>query len=118
MPLPAALRSLRHRNYQYFFSGQLISLIGTWMQTVAESWLVYKLTHSSLLLGLTAFASQIPVFAFALFGGVIADSRDRRRVLVGTQTAAMLLAFLLAGLTLSGRVTVPWVIGVAAVLGL
>jgi MFS family permease len=118
MPLPAALRSLRHRNYQLFFSGQLISLIGTWMDTVAESWLVYKLTHSAVLLGLTAFASQIPVFALALFGGVIADSRDRRKVLIATQAASMVLAFILAGLTLTGVVTVHAVIIIAALLGL
>jgi MFS family permease len=118
MPLPSALRSLRHRNYQLFFSGQLISLIGTWMDTVAESWLVYKLTHSAVLLGVTAFASQIPVFALALFGGVIADSRDRRKVLIATQSASMVLAFILAGLTLSGVVTVHAVIIIAALFGL
>ena len=118
MQLPAALRSLRHRNYQLFFSGQLISLIGTWMDTVAESWLVYKLTHSSLLLGVTAFSSQIPVFALALLGGVIADRHDRRKVLIATQAASMVLAFILAGLTLSGTVTVHAVIILAALLGL
>lgn len=118
MQIPGPLRSLRHRNYRLFFSGQLISLIGTWMQTVAESWLVYRLSHSSLLLGVTAFASQIPVFAFALFGGVVADNRDRRRVLIATQSSAMLLAFALALLTLSGKVTVHWVIWIAALLGL
>jgi MFS family permease len=118
MQLPTALRSLRHRNYQLFFSGQLISLIGTWMDTVAESWLVYKLTHSSLLLGVTAFASQIPVFALAIFGGVIADNYHRRKVLIATQSASMVLAFLLAGLTLSGTVTVPAVIAIAAAFGM
>src|SRR5690242_10650969 len=71
------LRSLRHRNFQLFFSGQLISLIGTWMQTVAESWLVYRLTGSSLLLGSVAFASQIPVFLFAPIGGTVADRHNR-----------------------------------------
>jgi MFS family permease len=118
MPLPAALRSLRHRNYQLFFSGQLISLIGTWMDTVAESWLVYKFTHSAVLLGVTAFASQIPVFALAMFGGVIADSRDRRKVLIATQAASMVLAFILAGITLAGVVTVHAVIIIAALFGL
>jgi MFS family permease len=88
------------------------------MDTVAESWLVYKLTHSAVLLGVTAFASQIPVFALALFGGVIADRHDRRRVLIVTQSASMVLAFVLAGLTLSGTVTVHAVIVIAAALGL
>ncbi|MFZ0958310.1 MAG: MFS transporter, partial [Candidatus Sulfotelmatobacter sp.] len=68
----AAGRALRHRNFQLFFSGQLISLIGTWMQTVAQSWLVYKLTGSGLLLGAVGFASQIPVFLFAPIGGITA----------------------------------------------
>jgi MFS family permease len=88
------------------------------MQTVAESWLVYRLTHSSLLLGVTAFASQIPVFTFALLGGVVADNRDRRRVLIATQTSAGLLALTLSLLTLSGIVTVHWVIAIAVLLGL
>ena len=66
-------RALRHRNYKLFFSGQLISLIGTWMQSVAESWLVFRLTGSSALLGLSSFASQIPVFLLATIGGTVAD---------------------------------------------
>ena len=72
----AAGRALRHRNFQLFFSGQLISLIGTWMQTVAQSWLVYKLTGSGLLLGAVGFASQIPVFLFAPIGGITADREE------------------------------------------
>ena len=79
MQLPRALRALGHRNYQLFFSGQLISLIGTWMQSVAEMWLVYRLSHSSLLLGIAGFFSQIPVFLLAPVGGMLADTRDRRR---------------------------------------
>ena len=67
------MRALKHRNFQLFFSGQLISLIGTWMQTVAQSWLVYQLTGSSLLLGAVGFASQIPVFLLAPIGGMVAD---------------------------------------------
>ena len=68
-----AVRALRHRNFQLFFAGQLISLIGTWMQTVAQSWLVYRLTGSSFLLGAVGFASQIPVFLLAPLGGIVAD---------------------------------------------
>jgi MFS family permease len=110
-------RALRHRNFQLFFGGQLISLVGTWMQTVAQSWLVYRLTGSGLKLGAVGFASQIPVFLFAPLGGITADRYDRRRVVMGTQMASMLLAFVLAGLTLSGRVQVWHVFVLAALLG-
>ena len=97
----AAGRALRHRNFQLFFSGQLISLIGTWMQTVAQSWLVYRLTGSGLKLGAVGFASQIPVFLFAPLGGIVADRSNRKHVVIGTQVASMLLAFVLAALTLT-----------------
>lgn len=96
----AAGRALRHRNFQLFFSGQLISLIGTWMQTVAQSWLVYRLTGSGLLLGSVGFASQIPVFLVAPLGGITADRSNRQHVVIATQAASMLLAFALAALTL------------------
>src|SRR5438477_7853610 len=102
--IPAALRSLRHRNFQLFFTGQLISLVGTWMQSVAQSWLVYRLTGSSLLLGAVGFASQIPVFLVAPIGGTIADRHNRHRLIVATQSASMVLASILAWVTLSGRV--------------
>ena len=117
MRLQGTLRALRHRNFQLFFSGQLISLIGTWMQTVAQSWLVYRLTRSGLLLGAVGFASQIPVFLFAPIGGITADRSNRQRVVIGTQTASMILAFILAGLTLTNRVTVPEIFALAALLG-
>lgn len=110
-----AFRALRHRNFQIFFAGQLISLIGTWMQQVAQSWLIFRLTHSSLLLGAVGFAGQIPVFLLGPFGGHIADRRNRRTVLVITQTAAMLLAFILAALTLT-KVIHEWHIFVLATL--
>jgi MFS family permease len=113
--LPATLRALKHRNFQLFFSGQLISLIGTWMQSVAQAWLVYRMTGSSLLLGSVGFASQFPVFVVAPLGGIAADRMNRRRVVIGTQIASMVLAGILAGLTLSGRVQV-WHIFVLAVL--
>jgi len=113
----SAGRALRHRNFQLFFGGQLISLTGTWMQTVAQSWLVYKLTGSGLLLGSVGFASQIPVFLFAPLGGITADRSNRQRVVIGTQTASMILAFILAALTLTHRVTVPEIFVLAALLG-
>ncbi len=114
---PDALRSLRHRNYQLFFSGQLISLIGTWMDQVAESWLVYRLTGSALLLGTVAFASQIPVFLLAPVGGAVADRHNRRTILVITQSCMMVLAFILAILTLTHLITVWELIVLAALLG-
>jgi MFS family permease len=110
-------RALRHRNYQLFFAGQLISLIGTWMDQVAESWLVYRLTGSALLLGTVAFASQIPVFLLAPIGGAVADRVDRRKILVVTQTSMMLLTFVLAWLTLSHRVQIWHIVTLAALTG-
>src|ERR1700677_3269753 len=104
--LATTLRALRHRNFQLFFSGQLISLIGTWMQTVAQSWLGYRMTGSGLLLGSVGFASQIPVFLVAPLGGITADRYNRQRVVIATQTASMVLAFILAALTLSHTVKV------------
>ncbi len=113
---PESLRALRHRNYQLFFIGQLISLIGTWMDQVAESWLVYRLTGSALLLGTVAFASQIPVFLLAPLGGTIADRYNRRNILVITQSCQMVIALALAGLTLTHVVTV-WQIMLLATAG-
>ena len=111
------MRALRHRNFQLFFSGQLISLIGTWMQSVAQSWLVYRLTHSALLLGSVGFASQIPVFLFAPLGGITADRVNRRHVVIATQVGAMVLALILAVLTLSHVVDHRvWLIFVLAAL--
>ena len=104
--LPVTLRSLQHRNFQLFFSGQLISLTGTWMQIIAESWLVYRLTGSSLLLGTAGFCSQFPVFLVAPIGGIVADRHNRQRVVIGTQVASMVLALTLATLTLTHVVRV------------
>jgi MFS family permease len=109
------LRALRHRNFQLFFAGQLISLIGTWMQSVAQAWLVYRLTQSSLLLGLVGFAGQIPVFLVAPLGGTTADRHNRHRIIILTQTASMILASILAALALTHLVQV-WHIFVLAVL--
>src|SRR5579863_2797933 len=112
------LRALRHRNFQLFFAGQLVSLIGTWMQSVAQSWLVYRLTGSSLLLGLVGFASQIPVFLLAPIGGVVADRYSRHRIVIATQTSAMVLAFILSALTLLGHIRVWQIMLLASLLGL
>ena len=113
----SAGRALRHRNFQLFFSGQLISLIGTWMQTVAQSWLVYRMTGSGLLLGAVGFASQIPVFLVAPLGGITADRGNRQRIVIATQVASMLLAFVLAALTLTHTVKVWHIFVLAALLG-
>src|SRR6516225_9165865 len=97
-------RALQHRNFQLFFGGQLISLIGTWMQSTAQLWLVYKLTGSAALLGVFGFANQIPILALASVGGYVGDRYNRHRGVIWTQTASMVLAFTLAGLTLTGRI--------------
>ena len=112
------LRALRHRNFQLFFSGQLISLVGTWMQSVAQAWLVYRLTGSALLLGAVGFSSQFPVFLVAPFGGIAADRMNRQRLVIATQTASMILAAILAWLTLSNRVHVWHIFVLAALLPL
>ena len=111
------MRALKHRNFQLFFSGQLISLTGTWMQTVAQSWLVYRLTGSSLLLGSVGFASQIPVFLMAPVGGMAADRFNRQRIVIATQVASMILAIVLALLTLTHMVKVWHIFVLAALLG-
>jgi MFS family permease len=112
------LRALRHRNFQLFFSGQLISLTGTWMQSVAQAWLVYSMTKSSFLLGAVGFASQIPVFLLAPLGGTVVDRTNRHRLIIATQASSMVLAAILAWLTLSGRVQVPHIFILAALLGI
>jgi len=117
MQLPATFRALKHRNFQLFFSGQLISLVGTWMQNVAQAWLVYRLTGSSLLLGSVGFAGQFPVFLASPLGGIVADRYNRQRVVIATQTASMILAFILAAFTLANRITVPEIFVLAALLG-
>src|ERR1700680_3445825 len=111
------VRSLKYRNFQLFFGGQMISLTGTWMDNIAEAWLVYRLTGSSLLLGTVAFAGQIPVFFLAPLGGMMADRLNRRNVLIATQTTSMILAFILAILTITKRVTVWEIMVLAALLG-
>ncbi len=111
------LRAFAYRNFQLFFAGQLVSLIGTWMQSVAQSWLVYRLTGSALLLGTVSFAAQIPVLLLAPAGGSLADVFSRHRIIITTQTAAMVLALVLAALTLSGHVQLWHVFALATSLG-
>lgn len=112
------LRALRHRNFQLFFAGNIVSLVGTWMQAVAESWLIYRLSGSSFLLGAIGFANQIPAFILGPIGGHIADRYDRRRVLVATQSAAMTLAFILALLTLTNVIHEWHIFVLATCLGI
>src|SRR6201996_5658992 len=113
-----AWRALRHRNFRLFFSGQSISLIGTWMTRVATSWLVYRLTGSSLLLGTVGFAGQIPTFLFAPLAGVIVDRIDRRKVLLWTQILAMIQSLALAWLTLAHRINISEILALSTMQGL
>ena len=108
---------MHHRNFQLFFSGQLVSLIGTWMQNIAESWLVYRKTGSALKLGAVGFASQIPVFLVAPLGGIVADRFNRRRIVICTQISSMILALIFAALTLTGVIQVWHIFVLAALLG-
>jgi MFS family permease len=111
------LRALRYRNFRLFFIGQGISLIGTWMQQVAMSWLVYRLTGSALLLGAIGFCAQIPTFLLASFAGVFADRVSRRSLLLCTQTLSMIQAFVLAALVLTGAVQVWHIILTSLFIG-
>jgi MFS family permease len=113
-----AWRALGHRNFRLFFAGQSISLIGTWMTRIATAWLVYRLTHSALLLGTVSFMGQIPTFLLAPFAGVWIDRLNRRQVLVWTQALSMVQSLALAALTLSGRITIPWILGLSVMQGL
>jgi MFS family permease len=117
-PLSNTFRALKHRNFRLFFAGQFVSLTGTWMQSVAQSWLVYRLTGSVVLLGFIGFASQIPVFLLAPIGGAVADRNNRRKILITTQTLAMIFASILAALTLSGTVQVWHLFVIAACFGI
>jgi MFS family permease len=111
------LGALAHRNFRLFFFGQGVSLIGTWMQSVAQGWLVLSLTNSPFYVGFVSALGSIGVLAFTLYAGVIADRSDKRRTVVITQSLSMLLAFVLAGLALTKVVTVWQVMAVAATLG-
>jgi MFS family permease len=112
-------RSLRrHRNYRLFFTGQLISVAGTWMQNIALAWLVIELSSSPLAVGALAFCRFLPFFLFSLVAGVVVDRLDTRRLLIATQATAMLVSVLLAVVTLAGVATLPVVYALAALGGL
>jgi len=111
-------RAFRYRNYRLFFYGQSVSQIGTWMQRTGVSWVVYTMTHSPLMLGLTVFASQFPSFVFSLPGGVISDRYNRYKLLLGTQIASMIQAFLLFLVTLSSHYSAWSLLMLSAILGI
>ena len=115
--LPQVVRALRNPNFRLFWSGNFLSNIGTWMQNVAQGWLVLTLTNSAFWLGVVGFAGSIPFLFFSLFGGVIADRVNKRRLLLITQTVMMLLAFLLAALAWLKIITVWEVAGIAFLNG-
>ena len=114
----ARFRALKHRNFQLFIVGQLVSLIGTWMQTTAQLWLVYDLTHSAALLGIFGFANQIPMLVLASVGGYVGDRYSRHRGVIATQTISMALAFVLAGLTLTHHIQVWSLITITLLVGI
>jgi MFS family permease len=116
--LRLVLRAFRYRNYRLYFTGQGLSLLGTWMQHTAMSWLVYRLSGSALLLGLTGFAGQLPSFLLTPVAGVFADRMERRRLLLWTQVLAMFQASAMAALVLTGEVRVWHIIALSFVLGL
>ncbi len=117
LAVPRRFRALQHRNFQLFIAGQLTSLIGTWMETTAQLWLVYRLTGSAALLGVFGFANQIPILLLASVGGYVGDRYNRHKGVIWTQTLAMILAFLLAGLTLANVITVWELIVIAFLRG-
>jgi MFS family permease len=118
IPLRHVGRAFQHRNYRLYFAGQLLSLMGTWIQTVAQSWLVYDLTGSAVLLGAVNFATQVPILLLAPLAGTLADRRDRRRLILATQAALMVLALTLALLTLSGLIMVWHILALALLQGI
>lgn len=107
--------ALRHKNYRFYFSGQLISLIGTWLQTIAQGWLVYDLTGSPFLVGLIGAVQFLPILVFGIIGGVLADKFNKRKLLILTQAVSLILALILGVLTLLGLINI-WVIGILAFL--
>src|SRR5579863_6777478 len=108
--------ALRHRNFRLFFGGQLISLIGTWMQNTAQGWLVYELTGSKILLGVVAAVGSTPMMLFSIWGGSVADRHSKRRIVLCTQVSMMLFAFIFAALVGSGWIR-TWHILILAALG-
>jgi len=116
--IPRLARALRHRDFRLFWTGNFLSNIGTWMQNIAQGWLVLKLTNSAFWLGLVGFASSVPILLFALIGGVIADHVNKRKLLMVTQSAMMVFAFTMAALTWLHLITVHWIVFLALGTGI
>ncbi len=114
----SAFRAFQNKNYTLFFCGQSVSQIGTWMQRTAVSWVIYSLTHSAFMLGLSVFAQQFPSFLLSLFGGIVADRYSRYKILLITQTASMLQAIVLAALVLTQHYTIWGILALSVVLGI
>src|SRR5206468_11186737 len=102
-------RSLSHRNFRVFWLGQIVSLVGTWMQTVAQGWLMHRLTGSAFMLGLLGFAQFLPVMLFSLWAGVVADRVDKRKLIFVTQSLMLVQTVLLASAVSLGIVR-PWMV--------
>jgi MFS family permease len=117
VPLPASLRALGHRNFRLYWSGQLISLIGTWMQNIARGWLVLELTHSAFWLGMVGLANSLPVLLLSLWAGTLVDSISKRTLVIWTQAISMVAAFVLSALTFTQTVQVWHVIVISLLLG-
>src|SRR3954452_6350660 len=118
MELPVSLRALRFYNFRLYVVGQAISLIGTWMQRIAVSWLVYSITHSALMLGVVGFAGQIPVMLLSPYAGAFTDRHSRYRILLRTQIAAMVQAGVLTWMVMKGFYNMPAIIFLSVVLGI
>ncbi len=116
--LARGVAALRYRDFRLYWSGQVVSLIGTWMQIVAQSWLVLQLSNSAFILGALTALQFLPILSLSIFGGVIADRLPRRQLLLGTQAAALALAFALGALTQTGLVRISYVMVLAVLLGL
>ena len=117
IPLPASLRALGHRNFRLYWSGQLVSLIGTWMQNIARGWLVLDLTHSAFWLGMVGLANSLPVLLLSLWAGTLVDTISKRTLVIWTQAISMVAAFVLAALTLTQTVQVWHVMAISVLLG-
>ena len=115
--LRATFESLRNRNYRIFYAGQTVSIVGTWMQKVAQVWLVLELTDSGVLLGVTAALQQLPTLLLTPWGGLLADRLDKRKILLVTQASAAVPALALGVLTLTGDITIWVVMALALLLG-
>ncbi len=115
---PSVISATRHRNFRIFLIGQFVSLCGTWIQTVAQGWLVLQLTNSALAVGLVTTLGSLPILLFTLYGGVVADRVDKRSLVLVLQSLMLVEALALGLLTVFGRITVGWVMGLAAFYGL